>query len=256
VASGSGTLLESRPMRTSFAYFIIALLFTGCPLLGAAQTSAKKLEISETNAQLLDQLQEYPDLEVLKISCLDKLRSLPDSIGNLRKLEELIIDNGNGCAMNPLIPESIGHLHSLKTLVLYGAQDPRRPGEQPAERHKFPGSMSQLKNLRRLDLGRNGLNEIPEFVKDLSHLQELDFAWNMRLKKIPEFIVNLRELTVLKLDADGLTDLPDFLSQVPKLASVTLGDNCIITKSQKKKKQLATRFPKIKFGFDDEYDCP
>lgn len=116
--------------------------------------------------------------------------------------------------------------------------------------------MSQLKNLRRLDLGRNGLDEIPEFVKDLSHLQELDFAWNIQLKRIPEFIINLRELTVLKLDANGLTDLPDFLNQVPKLASVTLGDNCLITQSQKTKDRLAARFPKIKFVFDDEYDCP
>lgn len=243
-------------MRTSFACFVIASLFASCSLLSAAQASGRELEISETNAQLLDHLREYPDLEVLKISCLEKVNSLPESIGNLSKLKELIIDNGNGCSMNPQLPESIGRLQSLRTLVLYGAQDPRRPGHQPAGRHKFPGSMSQLKNLRRLDLGRNGLDEIPEFVKDLSHLQELDFAWNIQLKRIPEFIINLRELTVLKLDANGLTDLPDFLNQVPKLASVTLGDNCLITQNQKTKNRLAARFPKIKFVFDDEYDCP
>lgn len=247
-------------MRTKFADFIIAIMLASSPLLSAAQPSPATLEISSSNAYLLDQLERYPDLKVLKISCLEKLHSLPNSIGKLSKLNELIIDNGNGCSMNPSLPESIGELHSLRKLVLFGAQDPRGVGKatgpQPAVRHKFPTTMSQLKNLIYLDLGRNGLEEIPEFVKDLPHLQELGFAWNMRLKKIPEFLVNLRELKTLKLDSDGLTDLPDFLNKLPKLARITLGDNCAITKSEKKEKQLEERFPKVKFDFEDEYDCP
>lgn len=40
------------------------------------------------------------NLEVLEFSCLEKLEDLPIEIGKLQKLEELIIDNGNGCQMN------------------------------------------------------------------------------------------------------------------------------------------------------------
>src|ERR1039458_475016 len=97
--------------------------------------------------------------------------------------------------------------------------------------------MSQLKNLTYLDLGRNGLDEIPIFVKDLPRLREFRFAWDMKLKEIPAFIANLRELTTLELDADGLRDLPDFLNAMPKLTRITLGENCKITQNDAKMKR-------------------
>jgi len=129
-------------------------------------------------------------------------------------------------------------------------------GPQPSKRHKFPESMSQLKNLVYLDLGRNGLEEIPSFVKDLPRLKELRFQWNLKLKEIPPFLSNLHELTTLKLDANALTDLPNFLNSLPRLTHVSLGDNCGITQNENKMQDLKRRFPKIQFEFEDEYDCP
>ncbi len=244
----------------------ICIVVLGFSLVGCTRAAkeisappTKALEIREENAQLLSNLGNYPNLESLRISCLEGLQVFPDSIGNLPRLKELIIDNGNGCAMNPVLPESIGNLTSLEKLVLYGAQDPGTPDHpdiQPSERHKFPAGMSRLKNLVYLDLGRNGLSEVPSFVKDLPKLQELGFAWNIELKEIPKFLTELRELTTLKLDSDGLTDLPDFLSTLPKLSRITLGNNRAITKNQSKMKQLRKRFPRISFDFEDEYDYP
>jgi len=223
---------------------------------GNAATSGKTLEISEQNAALLKNIGSYSDLEVLSISCVEGLQSLPDSIGKLTKLKQLRIDNGNGCSMNPVLPEAIGNLRSLETLVLYGAQDPRHAGPQPAERHQFPRGMSQLKNLTYLDLGRNGMEEIPQFVEDLPRLGELRFQWNMKFNKVPAFISNLRELTTLKLDGNDLDDLPDFLNGLPRLTRISLGNNCKITQNDAKMRDLKGRFPKIKFDFTDEYDCP
>ncbi len=244
--------------------YIVALTLSlaGCTLSAKEipAASTRTLKIAPQNAHTLDKLGNYPNLEILRISCLEGLQALPDSIGKLPKLKELIIDNGNGCTMNPILPESIGNLESLEKLVLYGAQDPRKPGDPDdlpqKNRHKFPASMSRLKNLVYLDLGRNGLSELPSFVKDLPKLRELGFAWNMRLKEIPKFITELHELTTLKLDSDGLSDLPDFLNTLPKLSRITLGNNCVITQSPSKKKQLRKRFPRIAFDFQDEYDCP
>lgn len=237
-----------------------AFLCALAPNKDTAQTPTRKLTISEQNASLLNSISRYPDLEVLQISCVEKLRSLPDSIGKLTKLKELIIDNGNGCSMNPILPESIGDLSSLEKLVLIGAQDPRGPGgtadPQRGQRHKFPAGMSRLKNLVYLDLGRNGLEEIPEFVQDLPKLKTLGFTWNMKLKRFPTFLVNLHQLTTLKLDSDDLADLPDFLNKLPKLSVITLGDNCKITQSQAKMAELKRRFPRVKFDFTNEYDCP
>jgi Leucine-rich repeat (LRR) protein len=242
---------------------LLLVLFAAVPLLSQSSptVSKKKLVISEENVKVLQRLSEYPDLEMLEIRCLEDLQAIPESIGILSKLRELLIDNGNGCQMNPVLPESIGNLRSLEKLVLYGAQDPRfqleeRVAPQLRKRHKFPNSMSQLKNLAFLDLGRNGLEEIPEFVKNLPKLHELRFEWNMKLTTIPSFLTTLQELRTLRLDADGLSDLPDFLNEIPKLTLITLGDNCQITQSADKKKSLQRRFPRIKFVFDDEYECP
>lgn len=200
---------------------------------GPDAATAKKLEISDENAELIQHLGSYPNLEVLSIHCVEELRAFPDSIGQLTKLKELRIDNGNGCAMNPVLPEAMGNLQSLETLVLYGAQDPGRSDHdhQPAHRHKFPRSMSQLKNLTQLNLGRNGLEQVPAFVKDLPQLRRLN------------------------LDFNDLNDLPEFLSAFPRL-TVSLENNCDITGNEAKKEELRRRFPKITFDFENEYDCP
>jgi Leucine-rich repeat (LRR) protein len=161
---------------------------------GRGAAPVKRLEISDRNPELLSRQARYPDLKSLSIQCMESLRALPDSIGALPKLKELIVDNGNGCSMNPVLPESIGNLALLEKLVLYGAQDPRGiggdPPVQPKERHKFPGSMSRLTNLTYLDLGRNGLNEIPAFVGDLPRLRELRLQFN-ELADLPDFLRSL-----------------------------------------------------------------
>jgi len=234
------------------ASFVLSLL----AVVGAPSASLRSLEISEKNVNLLDHLASYPDLEMLSISCVENLESLPDSLGKLRRLRELRIDNGNGCSMNPVLPENIGDLRLLEKLTLYGAQDPGDAGHQPRTRHKFPSSMSQLKNLTFLDLGRNGLSEIPMFVGELSNLRELRFQWNITFREIPSFVSNLREVSTLKLDGNDLTDLPDFLNRLPKLTRVTLGNNCRITQNAAKMHELQNRFPKVRFDFTDEYDCP
>jgi len=108
----------------------------------------------------------------------------------------------------------------------------------------------------RFDLGRNGLEGIPDFVKDLIHLKELGFAWNMKVRLLPHFLGNLPELQTLRLNADGLADIPDFL-RGPKLSLITLGNNCTITTSAAKKKALERRFHGVRLDFEDyEYDCP
>jgi Leucine-rich repeat (LRR) protein len=251
-----------RPALIKAALFGFAVYSTHCKIVTAQTPNPSRittLTIREENASLLKKLKEYQNLEVLSITCVESLQALPDDIGQLKKLRELSMNNGNGCAMNPKLPESIGSLHALEKLDLYGAQDPRPVGKhygpQPTQRQEFPESMSQLQALTYLDLGRNGLEEIPAFVKNLIHLKELGFGWNMKVRNLPRFLGSLPELQTLRLDADGLTDIPDFL-RGPKLSLITLGYNCIITTSAPKKKALEQRFRGVKLDFEDEYDCP
>jgi internalin A len=115
--------------------------------------------------------------------------------------------------------------------------------------------MSQLKNVTYLDLGGNRLKEIPQFVKDLPKLTEIGFEYN-GLEEVPTFLSNLPALTTLQLAGNNLNDLPDSLRALPMLTSISLGNSCRITQNTAKMKDLQRRFPKVKFDFDDEYDCP
>jgi Leucine-rich repeat (LRR) protein len=230
----------------------LCLFFFTAPACSAPE---KELSISEKNAQVLAQIASYADLEVLSISCLESIQALPDSIGRLTRLRELKIDNGNGCAMNLILPETIGNLQALKKLTLYGAQNSSGDGPQPRKRHPFPHSISKLKNLTLLDLGGNGFEKIPVFVKNLPRLKELGLSWN-KLKTIQPFVANLKELMTLNLQGNDLTDLPDFLNALPKLTRIAIGNNCRITQNAAKMTNLRKRFPRIKFDFEDEYDCP
>ena len=114
--------------------------------------------------------------------------------------------------------------------------------------------MSQLKNLTYLDLGRNELETVPPFVKDLPKVKEFRFQWN-KLRSIPEFLKPLHELTTLRLEGNDLDDLPDWLSELPSLTRITLGNNCTITQSTAEMRSLRHRFPKVTVDFLDEYDC-
>jgi Leucine-rich repeat (LRR) protein len=226
---------------------LLALLTFAAPIT--------ELHIDGSNAAALDKLEEYPALTRLTISCLEELKELPASVGTLKQLRELIIDNGNGCQMNPLLPESLGDLTALQTLRLYGAQDPGRPGRAPpGPRHPFPRAMSRLVKLESLDLGRNSLTEVPTFVKDLRQLQALSLQWN-RLTVLPQFLSELQQLETLDLSFNRLTDLPDALGKLPRLKVVKLANNCALTTMPGPQEALRRRFPGVKFDFSNPDGC-
>jgi hypothetical protein len=193
------------------------------------------------------------NLEKLEMSCLEKLEDLPVEIGKLRKLEELIIDNGNGCQMNISVPRSIGQLENLKVLTLYGALDPREIGSEqplrPSQIKKLPQTLGNLRNLEELELGRNGLRVVPAEIASLHKLKRLGLDYN-NIRELPSSIGNLKNLRELSLRSNGGVRLPQSLAALKNLR-VYLGNNYLKLKDQQK---LRSRFPKIVFSFDNEFD--
>ncbi len=192
------------------------------------------------------------NLEALEISCLENLEDLPDEIGMLRKLEELIIDNGNGCQMNVSLPRSIGRLENLRVLRLYGALDPRGIGlDEPArsKRKSLPETVAKLQRLEELDLGRNGLRSVPAQVAALSKLKRLGLDYN-DLREIPAFVGNLKNLEELSLRSNGGVKLPQSLSNIRGL-KVAMGNNALKLRDQR---MLRRRFPNLVFSFENEFD--
>lgn len=181
------------------------------------------------------------NLEVFSFGCLEKLTTLPESIGNLTKMTELIIDNGNGCSMSVTVPASIGKLQNLRLLRLYGAIESAKP---------LPATIGELRNLEVLDLGRNGLTSVSPSVAKLSNLKTLRLEYNA-LKAAPAFVGNFVNLEELSLDAnENIKTLPASLAKFKGL-KISMGNNALKLRDQK---NLQTKFPNITFSFENEYD--
>ena len=186
------------------------------------------------------------NLEVFSFACFESLETLPEEIGNLSKLEKLIIDNGNGCSMSVSLPRSIGKLKNLKVLRLYGAIEADEQGKAKS----LPDSISNLTQLEVLDLGRNGLEAVPPQISALTNLKTLRLEYN-NLSSIPEFIGDFKNLKELSLDSNGtLNNLPASLAKIVGL-KISMGNNSLKLKDQK---TLRSRFPQIVFTFANEFD--
>jgi Leucine-rich repeat (LRR) protein len=193
------------------------------------------------------------NLEVLSLSCLEELEELPEEIGNFKKLRELIIDNGNGCSMNVTLPRSLGKLENLRVLRLYGALDAGGVADNQNSRQPkiktLPDTIGNLKRLEVLDLGRNNLKIVPPQIASLTQLKTLRLEYN-ELRALPAFIGNFKNLKELSLDANRKVSLPASLANVPGL-KVSMGNNSLRLTEQK---VLRSRFPKIVFSFENEYE--
>lgn len=180
------------------------------------------------------------NLEVFSFGCLEQLEELPEEIGNLRKLEELIVDNGNGCSMNIRLPRSIGKLENLRVLRLYGAID------TPA----LPDTIGNLRKLEVLDIARNGLKIVPPQIARLSNLKTLRLEYN-DLRRLPDFVGDFKNLKELSLDSNGrIIALPASVGKLKGL-KISMGNDSLKLKDQQ---SLRARFPQIVFSFEDEYD--
>jgi hypothetical protein len=193
------------------------------------------------------------NMEALELACLESLQELPEELGSLRKLEELVIDNGNGCQMNVSLPRSIGQLSGLRVLRLYGALDAREIGNEgtgrAARSKRLPETLANLQNLEELDLGRNGLRSVPAEVGSLRRLKKLGLDYN-DIRQLPAFVGDLESLEELSLNSNGGVALPASLAKVKGL-KVFMGNNRLKLRDQR---ALRARFPGAVFSFENEFD--
>jgi len=141
----------------------------------------------------------------------NKLTSLPETIGNLTSLKELWLYENKLTSL----PETIGNLTNLKELYLWSNN-----------LTSLPETLWQLTGLKVLGLGGNNLTSLPETIGNLKSLQTLDLTFNS-LTSLPETLWQLTGLKVLGLGGNNLTSLPETIGQLKNLIWLHLGFNSL-----------------------------
>ncbi len=112
-----------------------------------------------------------------------------------------------------VLPESLTELIELRSLDLNGNL-----------LTTLPESLEKLTQLQELNLSHNRLTTIPTSIRKLKHLQRLDLESN-QLTSIPEWLGELTQLKILNLGGNRLKSLPETLGKFGQLSSLILGGN-------------------------------
>jgi len=140
--------------------------------------------------------------------------NIPSSIGNLSRVEELILWYNE---INGSIPATIGNLSDLEVLWL----------DYNQLIGNIPSSMGNLTNLLYFTLSSNKLSgHIPSSLGKLSNLQILVLSDNHLSGSIPSQFGNLAAIYTMYLDNNQLSgSIPSELESLTALSSLMLSDN-------------------------------
>ncbi|KAF7088817.1 hypothetical protein CFC21_091886 [Triticum aestivum] len=142
---------------------------------------------------------------------------IPDSIGQLKKLEEFHLDNNN---LSGELPSALSNCTNLAVLVLSS--------------NKFSGQLtkvnfSNLPNLRTLDVYYNNFTgTVPESIYSCSNLTALRVSTNKLDGQLSPRISDLKSLTFLSLSTNrfrNITNALQILKSCRNLTTLLIGDN-------------------------------
>jgi Leucine-rich repeat (LRR) protein len=88
----------------------------------------------------------------------------------------------------------------------------------------FPNSIFNFKNLKKLDLSHNNIDQLPSDIEKLLSLDYLDLRFN-DLKYLPDSCANLEQLETLLLSNNKLKKLPNSIGNLKNLVKLDLNDN-------------------------------
>ncbi|MBS0224600.1 MAG: leucine-rich repeat domain-containing protein [Proteobacteria bacterium] len=137
----------------------------------------------------------------------NKLRRLPDSLGDIEGLSDFLYLHDNQLAMLPL------SLMGLKRLRYLNISE--------NEFEVLPEAVTGMVGLIELRVTDNRLTELPASISRLIRLRELHLR-NNRLINLPDDVASLRELRLIDLRGNPVTHLPEGLLTLPRLEKLDL----------------------------------
>ena len=185
-----------------------------------------------------------------EMSDLNRLTTLPESIGNLISLTNLQLQQ-NQLA---ILPESIGDMKSLKSINFNDnllKTLPESIGNLSSLRsfwlndnrlEALPESIGNLKSLQVLYLNNNLLTSLPKSIENLTSLEVLLLSSN-KIEKIPEIIGNLKSLRMCEVDDNLLKSIPKTVLELKSL-HLAAGSCSIRKKESSVRKNMMNEFKK------------
>lgn len=180
-----------------------------------------ELNLSWNNIKTIPkEIVQLKNLVRLDLSCNNELRNLPEELGQLISLKELILYGISG-------------IFSLRT---YTHENP----DMDTYTYHFPSCIRQMKQLEHLDLGDVIVKEVPEWIHELSELRYLTlfsgFGSNPYLK-LPATLTQLSKLELLQINAYS-TDIPPDIDKMQSLECLVIEAAVSIPSSIKHLKNL------------------
>ncbi|XP_039171571.1 disease resistance protein RUN1-like isoform X3 [Eucalyptus grandis] len=202
------------------------------PFVLSGPKSLSTLEISNMPVrELHHSIGEMKGLEYLSIVGCCFLRTLPDSIGKLKLLLELRLENTGITEL----PHSIGDLKMLRKMSLTGTRIKKLPNQiggleclldldlKGTDISELPSSIANLKRLEILCLDKTAIKELPRAIGMLESLKELKARACQNLEgDIPNEIGGLSFLRILDLRRSMIRRLPMTMNQLFHLQELYL----------------------------------
>jgi len=201
-----------------------------------------KLDLGKCTSltNLPESIGQLKELRNLMLSSCESLELLPGNIGVLTNLEFL---NMAQCKQLKSLPDSIGNLSSLCDLSLIGnstlTELPESLGNllnlkkldlsncSGLEFESFPDTLCTLTALREVEFGSCSLGEIPGFLEELSDLDYLGLE-NCNLNiDCPDSFSGNTGLRMLCLQNNSITCLPELVRCLPQLEEMHVSDDCV-----------------------------
>ncbi|KFK30249.1 hypothetical protein AALP_AA7G236900 [Arabis alpina] len=202
------TSLQELPQEMKRMRRLIFLNMRGCTSLRFLPhmnlISLKTLILTNCSS-----LQDFRRLIVLNLKDCKKLVAVPECLGKLKALQELVL---SGCSKLKTFPVPIENMKCLQILLLDGTAITDMPRILQFN-SEIPRGINGLSSLRRLCLsGNNMISNLQINISQLCHLKWLDLKYCKNLTSIPLLPPNLEIL-----DAHGCKKLKTVASPMAVL---------------------------------------
>ncbi|KAL3698324.1 hypothetical protein R1sor_012400 [Riccia sorocarpa] len=172
---------------------------------------------SDSESHRSDQMRHLPEtiwphLESLRFLDLQKLRTLPEALGNLQSLRRLECER---CGFESL-PESLGRLSGLTSLRI----------EYCGNLKTLPETIGELASLEDFCVYHcENLKTLPETIGDLSSLTSLQLPYTSALHSLPESVGRLSSLSTLNIPF--VRTLPNTIGDLSNLSFLLLSASAL-----------------------------